>query len=110
RAGHPYPLYVPAAGALEFWYQEGLLLGIVDAAFPAKTYPLKPGDKVLLYSDGIDSATFDGQAPGAPSLQACAERHRGLPGQAFVDRLARDLFGAAEHPDDLTLLALELLA
>jgi hypothetical protein len=27
---------------------------------------------------------------------------------AFVDRLARDLFGATEHPDDLTLLGLEM--
>lgn len=108
RAGHPYPLYVPKEGALELWQQEGLLLGVVNAAFQEQRRVLHPGDKVLLYSDGIDSASFAGQPPGAPSLLACAEKHRNLPARAFVDRLARDLFGAAEHPDDLTLLALEM--
>src|SRR5262249_8755525 len=60
RAGHPYPLYVPKDGTPELWQQEGLLLGVVNAAFKAKTNTLRPGDKVLLYSDGIDSATFEG--------------------------------------------------
>jgi phosphoserine phosphatase RsbU/P len=107
RAGHPYPLYVPREGGLQLWQQEGLLLGIVDATFPARTHRLAPGDKVLLYTDGIDSASFGGEAPGAPSLLACAERHRALPVQEFVERVARDLFGAEAHPDDLTLLGLE---
>jgi serine phosphatase RsbU (regulator of sigma subunit) len=108
RAGHPYPLYVPKEGPPELWQQEGLLLGVVNASFAAKAHTLRPGDKVLLYSDGIDSASFGGQPPGAPSLLACAERHRDLPVGAFVDRVARELFGAAEHPDDLTLLGLEM--
>jgi sigma-B regulation protein RsbU (phosphoserine phosphatase) len=108
RAGHPYPLYVPKEGQPELWQQEGLLLGVVNAAFTAKTHTLQPGDKVLLYSDGVDGASFEGRPPGAPSLLACAERHRALPIGPFVDRLARDLFGSAEHPDDLTLLGLEM--
>jgi sigma-B regulation protein RsbU (phosphoserine phosphatase) len=108
RAGHPYPLYLPRTGELQLWRQEGLLLGVVDAKYPARTHHLQTGDKVLLYSDGIDSATFDGQPPGTPSLLACAERHRGLPAQAFVDQLARDLFAESPRPDDLTLLALEV--
>jgi len=108
RAGHPYPLYVPKEGRPELWQQEGLLLGVVNATFTAKTHTLGPGDKVLLYSDGVDSASFEGLPAGAPSLLACAERHRNLPVGAFVDRLARELFGATEHPDDLTLLGLEM--
>jgi sigma-B regulation protein RsbU (phosphoserine phosphatase) len=108
RAGHPYPLYIPKEGPAELWQQEGLLLGVVNASFAVQTNTLRPGDKVLLYSDGIDSAHFEDRPPGAPSLLACAERHRALPVGAFVDRLARDLFGAAEHPDDLTLLGLEM--
>jgi sigma-B regulation protein RsbU (phosphoserine phosphatase) len=110
RAGHPYPLYVPREGDPTFWRQEGLLLGVVDATFPARTYPVKSGDKVLLYSDGIDTGRFEDHALGAESLRACAARHRQLPIQEFVDRLARDLFGASEQPDDLTLLGLEVLS
>jgi serine phosphatase RsbU (regulator of sigma subunit) len=99
---------VPKDGPLELWQLEGLLLGVVNASFSSKTHHLRPGDKLLLYSDGIDSATFEGKPPGAQSLMACAERHRALPVGAFVDRLARDLLGAGEHPDDLTLLGLEM--
>lgn len=109
RAGHPYPLHVPDQGEPIFWRQDGLLLGVVDAVFPARSYTLKPGDKLLLYSDGIDTGCFQDHPPGAASLLACAAEHRRLPIQEFIDRLARDLFGATEQPDDLTLLGLEVL-
>jgi sigma-B regulation protein RsbU (phosphoserine phosphatase) len=108
RAGHPYPLYIPRQGDLQLWRQEGLLLGVVDARFPASTYAVEPGDKILLYSDGIDSAVQEGCEPGIESLLACAEHHRALPVAEFVPRLARDLFGANAQPDDLTLLGLEV--
>ncbi len=107
RAGHPYPLLVPREGPLQLWQQEGLLLGVVDASFPTQTHRLRPGDKVLLYSDGVDTAVFEGQEL-APSLTACAERHRDLPAQEFLHRLSRDLFSGAAQQDDLTLLALEM--
>ena len=110
RAGHPYPLHVTRDGDPAFWRQEGLLLGVVDATFPARTYSVKPGDKVLLYSDGIDTGRFEDHAPGTESLLACVARHPRLPIQEFVDRLSRDLFGATEQPDDLTLLGLEVLS
>ncbi len=109
RAGHPYPLHVPPSGPLTFWRQEGLLLGVQEANFREATYSIAPGDKVLLYSDGIDNASFEGLPAGAESLLACADRHRELPAREFVDRLARDLLGASELPDDLTLLTLERL-
>ena len=85
-----------------------MLLGVVDAQFPARTYSLKPGDKLLLYSDGVDNAVIDGHAPGAESLIACANRHRESPVGTFVEQVARDLFGGAAQPDDLTLLGVEM--
>ncbi len=107
RAGHPYPLHIPRDGEVELWQQEGLLLGVVDARFACSTHRLEAGDKVLLYTDGVDHAQFEGEAPGMDSLLACARRHRELPVQEFVARLARDLFSGGSVPDDLTLLALE---
>ena len=109
RAGHPYPLHVPRDGALQLWRGEGLLLGVFDAQFSDRTHRLVPGDKVLLYSDGVDNAAFEGHNPGIDSLLACAERHRALPIQEFVEGLARDLFSSGSPPDDLTLLGLEML-
>ncbi|MHB1422062.1 MAG: PP2C family protein-serine/threonine phosphatase [Gemmataceae bacterium] len=110
RAGHPYPLYVPKMGAPMFWRQEGLLLGVVDASFTDRSYPLKAGDKVLMYNDGIDSGRFEEHQPGAESLLACATRHRHLPIQTFIDQLVRDLFAVGEQLDDVTLLGLERIA
>jgi sigma-B regulation protein RsbU (phosphoserine phosphatase) len=107
RAGHPYPLYVPAAGPPQLWRQEGLLLGVLDARFPARDYRLLPGDKLLLYSDGIDCARFEDQPEGTESLLACAARHRALPVEQFIGSLARDLFDGRSRPDDLTLFGME---
>jgi sigma-B regulation protein RsbU (phosphoserine phosphatase) len=109
RAGHPYPLYVPRGGDPQSWQVPGSLLGVFDTVFPVQTQRLQPGDKVLLYSDGIDNARFEGHPPGLPSLQACAARHQALPVQEFLAGVARDLFGQASPADDLTLLGLEML-
>jgi sigma-B regulation protein RsbU (phosphoserine phosphatase) len=108
RAGHPYPLYVPRDGQPELWRQEGFLLGINPATYAERSYPLRPGDKVLIYTDGVDNARFEEHAAGSDSLLACAARHRELPIRPFVDHLARDLFGADALPDDLTLFGIEM--
>jgi len=107
RAGHPYPLYVPAEGPPLLWQQQGMLLGITEVQFQDVQFKLRKGDKVLLYSDGIDHASAEGQAAGVDSLLACVNKHRSLPVREFVERVARDLFGSNPQPDDLTLLGLE---
>jgi sigma-B regulation protein RsbU (phosphoserine phosphatase) len=110
RAGHPYPLHVPSEGEARFWQVHGSLLGVFDTVFPGRTQRLRVGDKLLLYSDGIDAAHFGDSPPGAESLRACAEAHRQLPIDEFVAALARDLFSRVGPPDDLTLLGMEALA
>jgi sigma-B regulation protein RsbU (phosphoserine phosphatase) len=108
RSGHPYPLYLPREGPPELWRLEGTLLGVFDAEYPVRTQRLRPGDKVLLYTDGMDAACFEGQLPGTPSLLACADRHRALPIAELVGRLARDLFSQTRQTDDLTILGVEM--
>jgi sigma-B regulation protein RsbU (phosphoserine phosphatase) len=108
RAGHPYPLHVPRQGEPAFWEVPGSLLGVFETTFPPQTRRLEPGDKLLLYSDGIDGGSFEGQAQGSASLQASAARHRGLPIQEFIEQVARDLFSQARQTDDLTLLGMEV--
>jgi sigma-B regulation protein RsbU (phosphoserine phosphatase) len=107
RAGHPYPMLIPRQGEVRFLQQPGLLLGVVEGVFPGRSQQLEPGDKVLLCSDGIDSAIYVDEPAGAASLLACVRRHRGLPVGELIDAVARDLFGASAQPDDLTLLGLE---
>jgi sigma-B regulation protein RsbU (phosphoserine phosphatase) len=108
RAGHPYPLYVPRAGEPESWKVHGTLLGVFETKFTVQTQRLHPGDKLLLYTDGLDVLGEDGKISGTELLAEHARRHQALPIQEFVERLARDLFAQSSQPDDFTLLGLEL--
>jgi serine phosphatase RsbU (regulator of sigma subunit) len=108
RAGHPPPLYLPRDGPPQLWQIEGSLMGVFDTAYRVQTQQLHPGDKLLLYSDGIDAARYEDQPAGYDSLLACAERHRALPVPELVERLAHELFRESGQPDDLTILGLEM--
>jgi phosphoserine phosphatase RsbU/P len=109
RAGHPYPLYVPAEGPLHLWQIEGGLLGVFEMQYRLKIEQMRPGDKVLLYTDGMDAAAFGAHPVGLPSLLAAAEHFRALPIDALVERLAQDLFTQTQQNDDLTILGMEIV-
>jgi len=107
RAGHPFPLYMPRNGKPCLWEIEGSLLGVFDTTYPVRTQQLHPGDKLLLYTDGVDAARFEHAPVGVGSLLAAAERKRDLPIQDLVDWLSRELFDE-NRKDDLTLFGLEM--
>ncbi|MBI3411291.1 MAG: SpoIIE family protein phosphatase [Planctomycetes bacterium] len=107
RAGHPYPLYVPREGPPRFWQIEGSLLGVFETEFRLQAHTLAPGDKVLLYTDGMDAAAVDKQPLGGASLLAAVERHRNLHIDDMIQRLEHDLFGQTQRTDDLTILGME---
>ncbi|MBY0586258.1 SpoIIE family protein phosphatase [bacterium] len=104
RGGHPYPLRVPTKGPIEEWKAEGTLLGVFDTEYPTESFQLAPGDKLLIYTDGIDSVTFGKEKQGLESFRACVQEHRGRPIQEMIDRIYDDLFPTREHDDDFTLL------
>jgi sigma-B regulation protein RsbU (phosphoserine phosphatase) len=109
RAGHPYPLHVPRDGPPTLWPMEGSLLGVFETRYRLQTHQLQPGDKLLLYTDGMDAASFGSQAVGLPSLLAAAEQYRRLPIDELVGRLAADLFTQTRQNDDLTVLGVEMV-
>ncbi len=109
RAGHPYPLYLPHDGPPQLWQVEGGLLGVFDIQYRLQTHTLRAGDKVILYTDGMDGAAFGTLPMGVSSLLAAAAGHRDFGIQEFVDRLALDLFGQGRQTDDLTILGMEVL-
>jgi sigma-B regulation protein RsbU (phosphoserine phosphatase) len=109
RSGHPYPLHIPRGGEPAFWQVEGSLLGVFDTPYVVRTEHLQPGDKVLLYTDGMDAARFNGRPLGAQSLLAFAGQHRQAPIQDLVRLLPTELFKSARQTDDLTVFGLEVV-
>jgi sigma-B regulation protein RsbU (phosphoserine phosphatase) len=108
RAGHPHPVYLPACGEPRLWPSHGTLLGVFDTRFSVQTHCLGSGDKVLFYTDGIDSHEGTENKAGIERLLALAANHRLLPIDEFVSRVSRDLHLQPGRTDDLTLLGMEI--
>lgn len=108
RAGHPYPIYVPKDGKPTLWQMEGSLLGVFETRFRLQSHRLHPGDKLLLYTDGMDSASFEKHPVGLASLLASVEHFQSAPIEELVERLASDLFIQTKRGDDLTVFGLEV--
>ncbi len=109
RAGQPYPLHVPVDGDPELWQVAGSLLGVFDTAFAEHRRQLRAGDKVVLYSDGLDGSTGEGPSLFADRLLAAAVAHRTLPLPAFLEQLAQSLRSQSRPDEDVTLLGMEWL-
>jgi sigma-B regulation protein RsbU (phosphoserine phosphatase) len=109
RAGHPHPIHVPRDGKPALWQLEGSLLGVFDTRFRVQPQELNPGDKLLLYTDGMDAASFEQHPVGLASLLAAIERFRALPIGELVERLSSDLFTQTKQSDDLTVFGAEML-
>ncbi len=108
-AGHPFPLLRRAAGAIEELGEGGMPLGIHQAVEArAGNTRLEPGDRLLLYTDGLPEALSPrGEAFGFARLAellaaggAADEIHARVLG-AFDTHV-----GPGELHDDLTLVVL----
>jgi sigma-B regulation protein RsbU (phosphoserine phosphatase) len=108
RAGHPHPVYLSGDHEPEVWKVPGSLLGVFETTFADRTCRLRPGDKVLFYTDGTEELSFEGRPPGTESFLACLARHRNKPIAELVGSLASDLLPQAPQPDDFTVLGLEV--
>jgi sigma-B regulation protein RsbU (phosphoserine phosphatase) len=108
RAGHPYPIHVPREGPPALLQMEGSLLGVFDTRYHLQEHQLNPGDKLLVYTDGMDAAAFAEKPVGVASLLAAADAHRRLPVDELVRRLSSELFHQTRQTDDLTVLGLEI--
>ena len=116
RAGHPHPIVLRAEGATETLRVDGSLLGI----FPDETYgtcstQLRPGDRMVVYTDGLDVAfaARPTETLEEPHWQSELSRRRALPGDQLLAEFADALdaeAGSLRPKDDVTLVLVEAIA
>jgi sigma-B regulation protein RsbU (phosphoserine phosphatase) len=115
-AGHPpLLLWRASTGSASEVVQNGLLLGL----FPDQTYsvievPVEPGDKVVLYTDGIvETESPSEQEFGLDLFKGFLESNHHLKADLFADALLDELSNWSEHPkgqgqkDDITFLTID---
>jgi serine phosphatase RsbU (regulator of sigma subunit) len=113
NAGHPEPLLLRAGRLVkEIPHGRRLPLGLGDPGVRAAQEALEPGDRLLLYTDGVTEArTRDGEVFGLARLVDLVEQHAtaGLPAPETLRRLAHAVVGhqGATPDDDATLLLFE---
>jgi sigma-B regulation protein RsbU (phosphoserine phosphatase) len=116
NGGHPLPLLSRQGGAFEVIEgAKGPLLGVLpEPRFKSVTLTLAPGDRIVLYSDGVTEAENPDRAMFAlEGALASLARHpsdsdmASLVG-ALVDGVAEFTRGA-DQSDDITILAMRYL-
>lgn len=111
-AGHPRPLLLRYSGGIESLQLSGLPVGLFPhISFQTQSFRMAPGDKLILYSDGIlDCEDPFGQHFGEGRLREAllAESHSSavelIEG---VKEMLRRWRGQAEPADDISILVLE---
>ena len=112
NAGHCAPLLVRKTGEIEKLESTSMPVGLVPgASFALEHRDLQPGDRIVLYTDGVTEAQNDaGEFFGRKRLREavrsaggadCAELH------AAIQKAILDFTAGAEQADDLTLVVVE---
>ncbi|MEC9374696.1 MAG: SpoIIE family protein phosphatase [Planctomycetota bacterium] len=121
-AGHPPPLRFQPDGPTIEVDTDGCLLGVFpDAEFQQVQFQLQPGELLLIYSDGFETAFPDGEAPTATPRRTIATkryldrflslyRSAGVDGvESAMKALSTDIdeqSGSLHQVDDLTAVAI----
>lgn len=103
-AGHPPPILIPADGAPRQLPGTGMPIGIQeDNDFDHQSVTLTPGDRLLLFSDGlIEAFNADGSLVGTQRVLGWLDESRALDADGQVKVLSRNVraWAADGRPDD----------
>ena len=110
-AGHPPLLLKRVGGPVEWINPHGPALGLApDAEFAQQEIELRPGDRMLFYTDGLRDHSRDNPKAIMDQLPGILADKQ-TPGRDLLNRilaLTADLPDAAHQEDDITLLLLEV--
>jgi sigma-B regulation protein RsbU (phosphoserine phosphatase) len=112
QAGHPHPVVLRADGAMDLVGNGGLPIGLIDeASYQRATLRLRPGDRLMLVSDGITECPDTvGAELGAEGLLALLADLRWQPPPQLLESLVWALSeraGTADFRDDVSALVFD---
>jgi len=107
NAGHPPPYHLPADGDPRPLEEGGTVLGpVADATYERGFVNLRPGDLLVLYTDGISETRGRGgdgwNEYGVESMLKVAAAHRHEPAEKIVEAVGKDVrrFSRGTPADD----------
>jgi integral membrane sensor domain MASE1 len=110
-AGHPLPLLLHADGTVEPVGRPGLLLGVqADPELTDYTVEIKPGDALLLYTDGLTDAYAPDSTLDADDLASVLVSCVGRSASAIADRIVHVALNddRRQPRDDIALVVVRL--
>jgi anti-sigma regulatory factor (Ser/Thr protein kinase) len=111
--GHPLPLLVRAGGTVEEAGRPGQLIGALpEVTVRDRTVALDPGDRLLLYTDGITEAVRRGRPFGQSKLADLIKQYGvGTPGELIqaLRRAVAHWVSGGELRDDIALLVSQVV-
>jgi serine phosphatase RsbU (regulator of sigma subunit) len=115
QAGHPPPLLLRGTGGVEFLGEGGLPVGVLrQATYEEVRFDFAPGDRLLVYSDGLTEAEdASGQPFTEERLAELVREHSGLGTEELLARVTdavQDWGQADTLEDDMTVLVLEAVS
>jgi sigma-B regulation protein RsbU (phosphoserine phosphatase) len=112
RSGHPSPLLLGASGDFRTIDADGGLLGIFpNEQYAQATLQLAPGDRFLIYSDGLEVAFSDDEIVDTQRWRRELLKRRALTSEALLTDFAAHLDaenGSLAPKDDVTMILLEV--
>jgi len=109
--GHPHPVLVRDGELIDLTH-DGALLGIfADEKFTTQSLQLQRGDRVLVYTDGIEVAFSSGEAADTERWRRELLTRLDQPIATVMDGFANALDesnGSLLPKDDLTIIAIEV--
>lgn len=111
QAGHPHPLILEGPKRVRRLGQGGFPVGMLqDADFQDIDFCLAPGERLVIYSDGVtDCINEQGERVGLQGLANLVARFHAQPMTALISAIDRGLHqwrGARTDEDDISVLAI----
>jgi len=112
QAGHPHPLLQRVNGEITQTSPGGFPVGLFDdAAFSAFEIQMEPGDRLMLFSDGVTECTnTHGEMLGETGLERIVSDLDDLVGGMFLEALTwrlNEYVGGMKMEDDVSVVLLD---